>query len=379
MPDAGVVTTYADITERVAAEALSQTILESSPAPTVVIDATDGRTVYANPAFTTATGHTADSLNAMPFDEMIELTPADERALVDAAIEETLATGEVTSVERTYRSADGTVRWFDSRFLRLPSDDGNEVVITAIDTSQRRAVEEALEGERLQLERANRDLQEFVYIASHDLQEPLRTLTAFTELLALELPDQISDDAQTAMTFIQQGAGRMRALVQGLLEYSRIGAGRDVHDVDMNTLAAEVVEDLGDQIAREGGVVEIGPLPTVRGDRTELRLVLQNLISNALKFRHAEREPLVRLSAGAHQGGWRFEVADNGIGIAPRHVDRIFAIFQRLHAREIYEGTGMGLAHAKRAIANHGGEIGVESEAGAGSTFWFTLAPEGES
>lgn len=373
-----LVITSIDITERVAAEALSQTILASSPAPTVVVDATDGRTVYANPAFTAATGHTADSLNAMPFDDMLELTPADERALVDAAIAETLATGEVTSVERTYRSADGTVRWFDSRFLRLPSDDGNEVVVTAIDTSERRAVEEALEAERIRLERANRDLQEFVYIASHDLQEPLRTMTAFTELLALELPEAISDDAQTSMQFIQQGAGRMRALVLGLLEYSRIGAGRDVREIDMNTLAAEVVEDLGDQISREGASVEVGPLPTVRGDRTELRLVLQNLISNAIKFRAPDRDPVVRISAEAlEDDGWRFEIVDNGIGIDERHVDRIFAIFQRLHARDTYEGTGMGLAHAKRAVANHGGRIGVESEPGVGSTFWFTLSAEG--
>ncbi|MEM8704949.1 MAG: PAS domain-containing protein [Actinomycetota bacterium] len=370
--------TSIDITDRVEAQALSDTILDSSPAPTVVVDASDGSTVYANPAFTYATGHTAASLNAMPFAEMLRLTPDDERAIVDEAIATTLATGDVTSAERTYRSADGTVRWFDSRFLRLPTGSGNEVVITAIDTSERRAADEALEAERLRLERANRDLQDFVYIASHDLQEPLRTMTAFTELLALELPDDISDDATTSVRFIQQGAGRMRSLVQGLLEYSRIGPGREVADVDMAELVGGLVDDLADQIAREGARLDVDDLPTIRGDQTELRLIVQNLVSNAIKFRDPERPPTVSISATTTGDGWRFEVTDNGIGIEPRHVERIFAIFQRLHPNGRYEGTGMGLAHAKRAVANHGGEIGVVSEPDVGSTFWFTIAAGGE-
>ena len=367
-----------DISERLAAEGLSETILAASPAPTVVVDADSGTTIYANPAFTTATGHTPASLNAMVFEEMLDLTPDAERAVVDEAIRRTLETGEITSAVRTYRSTDGTVRWYDSRFLRLPHAPGAQVVITAVDTTDRLTAERALEAERLRLERANQDLQDFVYVASHDLQEPLRTVSAFATLLEQELTTELTEDARTQLRFIGEGTRRMQDMVAGLLELSRMERHHEVTEVDLAALVGEIEADLADQITREGATIATEALPTVLGDPTSLRTILQNLISNALKFRAPSRPPVVTIrSVDAADDVWRLEVSDNGIGIKDEHRDRIFTIFQRLHARDAYEGSGIGLAHCKRAAENHGGEIGVSSVLDSGSTFWFTLSREG--
>ena len=145
------------------------------------------------------------------------------------------------------------------------------------------------------------------------------------------------------------------------------------------SLVDAVTADLGDQIGREGASVTASALPTVLADATQLRLVFQNLVSNAIKFRSPDRPPQVEIAADDIGDAWRFTVRDNGIGIADKHVDRIFAIFQRLHSRSDYEGTGIGLAHAKRAVQNHGGTLGVDSEEGVGSTFWFTIPKEPDS
>lgn len=374
-----VLATAVDITDQLEAESFRSTLLESSPALTVVVDASQGRTLYTSPSFEAATGHTADSLNSMPPEELFGLTPDGERAVVDAAIQTTIATGQVVAAERSYRSANGDVRWYDSRFLHIPSGTGDQVMITAIDTTDRREALEALEAERVQLDAANKDLESFVYIASHDLQEPLRTLTGFTDLLREEVGDDLNPEAATAVRYINEGASRMRQLVTGLQEYSRIGVGRSVTDVDVSDLVADVIADLGDQIRRSGATVTVADLPVVRGDRPELRIVFQNLIGNAVKFAASDRRAVVSVrSEPIATGGWRFEVADNGIGIAPEHRERIFEIFRRVHARDRYDGTGIGLAHCKRAVENHGGLIGVESELGSCSTFWFTLAEDGQ-
>lgn len=367
-----------DISDRLAAEGLSETILAASPAPTVVVDADTGTTIYANPAFTAATGHTPAALNSMVFEDMLTLTPDGERALVDRAIRRTLETGEVTSAERTYRSTDGTVRWYDSRFLRLPHAPGAQVVITAIDTTDRLTAERALEAERIRLERANQDLQDFVYVASHDLQEPLRSVSAFATLLEQELAADLTGDARTHLRFIGEGTRRMQEMVAGLLELSRMERHHEVAEVDLTTLVGQIEADLADQIAREEATIVVHSLPTVLGDRTSLRTLLQNLISNALKFRSSTRPPEVTIRAvDGPEDAWRLEVSDNGIGIKDEHRERIFTIFQRLHARDAYEGSGIGLAHCKRAVENHGGEIGVSSAEDSGSTFWFTLSRDG--
>lgn len=373
-----VLVSATDITERIEAEAFADTILRSTPALTVALDVTTGQTLYASPTFEATTGHTLESLNAMTPEEMYALTPAEERPAVDAAITETLHTGEVTAAERSYRSADGTPRWYDSRFLRLGDPSDQRVLITGIDISERKAVEASLEEERVRLERANRNLAEFVHIASHDLQEPLRSLESFAKVLDEELePEALSDDGRMALELIVGGSDRMTSLVRGLAAYSRIGADREVGPVDVGAVVDDIIADLSDLISREDATVSVGQLPVVLGDATELRLILQNLITNAIKFRQPDSPPEVSIRGSRGGPGWRFEVSDNGIGIAPAQQDRIFQLFQRLHRSDQYPGTGIGLAHCKRAVENHGGVIGVDAEPGRGSTFWFTLSNSG--
>lgn len=366
-----------DVTDRVETEQFNETILRSSPALTVVVDAATGTTTFASASFTAATGYTADDLNAMAPAEIERLTPETERVLVDAAIAATLETGELRALERPYRHADGVVRWYDSRFLRLQRGAGTEVLITATDCTERRLATAALENERARLEHANRDLEGFVYIASHDLQEPLRTIAAFASLLRSELPPDLSEEVGEYLQFIDDGTARMRSLITGLLELSRIGREQDVAKVDTALVLDEIEADLADLIEREHATIERGDLPAIVADAPTIHLLLRNLVTNALRFRHADREPRVSVGVTTTSESWRFEVTDNGIGIAPHHTDRVFDVFQRLNPRSAYEGTGIGLAHCLKAVHSHGGAIGVESELGVGSTFWFTIpAPD---
>ncbi|MEM7095367.1 MAG: PAS domain-containing protein [Actinomycetota bacterium] len=367
-----------DITDTVEAQAFAESILSSTPALTVVFDPIARTTTYVNPSFENHTGHTAEALNDMSAEQIGSLTPYPDRTMVNDAVASAFETGEIVELERAYRSASGELRWYDCRFVRLPTAEPR-VLISGIDTTNRKQTERELEAHRLHLERVNRDLRDFVHIASHDLQEPLRTLTGFTQILNEELAGDLDRDAETALDYVNRGVGRMRDLVSGLSSYSRVGANRDVTLVDAAAVAQEVLDDLGDLVARERASVRVGALPELRADPIELRLIFQNLIANAIKFRRADRAVVVSIDAerdGRRQ--WRFTVRDNGIGIAEEHQDRIFAIFRRLHDRGEYEGTGVGLANCKRAVENHGGSIGVDSTVGRGSTFWFTIPDEAQ-
>jgi PAS domain S-box-containing protein len=226
------------------------------------------------------------------------------------------------------------------------------------------------------LERSNADLEQFAYVASHDLSEPLRMVAGFVQLLRKRYEGRLDDDADEFIGYTVDGVNRMQALIDDLLAFSRVGRGdRELTDVDAGAAARRARDALSAPLAETGADVEIGELPTVRGDERELGQLFQNLISNALKF-HGDDPPRVRVTADAEDGGaeWRFAVADNGIGIEPRHAERIFKMFQRLHGRDAYAGTGIGLAICKKIVEHHGGRIWVEPNADAGSVFRFTLA-----
>jgi hypothetical protein len=237
----------------------------------------------------------------------------------------------------------------------------------------RREAEKALERYAAELERSNQELEQFAYVASHDLQEPLRMVTSYLELLEERYRGQLGDDADDFIHFAVDGAMRMRELIRGLLAYSRVGThGQPFELTDCQTVVDLVLDNLQVAIRDSDAIVTHDPLPVVLADPTQMTQLLQNLIGNALKFR-GERQPEIHIGAQRQAGEWLFSVQDNGIGIEPQHTERIFVIFQRLYNRGAYPGAGIGLAICKRIVERHGGRIWVESEPGKGSTFTFTI------
>jgi light-regulated signal transduction histidine kinase (bacteriophytochrome) len=225
-----------------------------------------------------------------------------------------------------------------------------------------------------ELARSNKELEHFAYVASHDLQEPLRKIASFTELLAGRYKEKLDDKAGTYIGYIVDGAHRMQTLINDLLSFSRVTTrGKEFVAVDCNALVQRVLSDLELVIQKSGARVLVSGLPSVAADEIQLGQVFQNLIGNAIKYQSKDRAPAVHVSAAGKDNEWLFSVRDNGIGIDPRYFDRIFLLFQRLHSREEYSGTGMGLAIVKKIVERHGGRVWVESEPGKGSTFFFTL------
>jgi PAS domain S-box-containing protein len=268
---------------------------------------------------------------------------------------------------------DGTEFPVEISLSPMESATGPVVISTIRDITVRKQVEERLKSTAADLVRSNAELEQFAYVASHDLQEPLRMVASYTQLLARRYAGKLDTDADEFIGFAVDGAKRMQDLINDLLAYSRVGTRQlQVQPVDTGQLVNEVVTDLAAAIADSGATVVVDELPTVRGDPTQLRQLFQNLIANGIKFR-GSRAPQVRIAADRQEGGWQFSVQDNGIGMEAQYLERIFVLFQRLHTRAEYPGTGMGLAICKKIVERHGGRIWVESEPGQGTTFWFTL------
>ena len=240
----------------------------------------------------------------------------------------------------------------------------------------------ALEQQTAELVRSNDDLEQFAYVASHDLQEPLRKVSGFTQLLERRYGADLDDRAKEYIWYANDGARRMQDLINDLLAFSRVGRTTEAfEDVDLAAVTEETLAVFADRVEAEGATVNIGPLPTVRGDRRLLGQVMQNLVGNALKFRRPEEPPVVDVSCTDEDGMYTITVADNGIGIAPEYADQIFTIFKRLHVKTEYEGTGIGLALAKKVVEFHGGRIWLGASRSPGATFQFSLPhrPSGDS
>lgn len=232
---------------------------------------------------------------------------------------------------------------------------------------------EELENAKAILESKNKELEQFAFITSHDLQEPLRTISSFSELLQSEENSQLSEDHKKFIYYISQAAKRMTLLIHGLLEYSQLGKDRELQDVDLNQILDQVQEDMHARISSSNSIVEYVDLPIVKGYPLELRLLFQNLISNAIKFKKESEAPFIKISTAFIDGEWMIGVQDNGIGINEKYLKKIFVIFQRLCAKNEGNGTGIGLAHCQKIVVLHHGQIWVESEVGIGSTFYFTI------
>jgi PAS domain S-box-containing protein len=280
---------------------------------------------------------------------------------------------------------DGTARW--QRINKAPLHDGNRAVIGVLgiyeDITEQKRADEKLRQTLDELANTNAELERFAYIASHDLQEPLRMVAAYVQLLGIRYQGQLDADADEFIGYAVEGARRMQQLILDLLEYSRIGArGSPRQPTDATVACQTAIQDLELAIAEIHATIECDPLPTVLADPAQLQQLFQNLIANAIKF-HGAEPPHVRISARqtfevaetsqVSSKVWEFAVRDNGIGIEAAYFDKIFVLFQRLHTRKAYAGTGIGLAICKKIVERHGGRIWVESQLGHGATFYFTL------
>ncbi|MEM1215397.1 MAG: PAS domain-containing protein, partial [Bacteroidota bacterium] len=277
--------------------------------------------------------------------------------------------------EVRYFHKDGSIVWVFCRGKVIEWDEQGQpvrMVGSHVDITKLKQVERLENYNRL-LEQKNSELEQFAYVASHDLQEPLRTITSFVEIFAEDHLDKLDAEGQRQLNYITQAAGRMSDLVKDLLDYSRLGKDRYLTDVDLKKVVNDIIKDIAKNIEESKVLLNVDALPTIRAYPHEIRVLFQNLLTNAIKFNNPDERPVVNITFAEEEKHWVFRVKDNGIGIAPKHQERIFVIFQRLHNQSVYEGTGIGLAQCKKIVELHRGEIGVVSEKGAGSTFFFTI------
>jgi len=283
------------------------------------------------------------------------------------------ALGDVNAVECIKQGATDYV--LKDGLARLP-----EVIRRALrekhERSLRLKVEVDLARKVDELARSNADLEQFAYVASHDLQEPLRMVTAYTQLLGERYRGRLDENADKFIGYASEGALRMQVLIQDLLAFSRVGKKEASKSFDCNDVVKETLLALTSAIEESGAVVTHGELPTLWADRTQIVQLFQNLIGNAIKF-HGKEPPTVSVQAEKVGEQWQFSVSDNGIGIEPQYAENVFVVFQRLHGRSDYPGNGIGLAICKKIVEGYGGKIWVESQGGSGSSFKFTMPCQG--
>jgi light-regulated signal transduction histidine kinase (bacteriophytochrome) len=300
-----------------------------------------------------------------------------ERLVADGlrSTEDALAQQIGTGIELTALRKDGSLFPIELMLSPLESADGTLVTAAIRNISVRKASEANLLQKMEELNRSNEELGQFAYIASHDLQEPLRMVASYTQLLSRRYKGKLDSDADEFIAFAVDGASRMQRLIQDLLAYSRVGTkGRDLRTTSSEDALQQALLNLRNAIEDSSALVTHDPLPNVMADEMQLTQLFQNLVGNAIKYQDSGA-PKVHISA-ARNGGkqWHFAVKDNGLGIDPQYFERIFGMFQRLHKREEFSGTGIGLAICKKIVERHGGNISVESQPGQGSTFRFALA-----
>jgi len=349
-------------------------LLEAAPDAMVVVDQ-DGRIVLVNVQAEKTFAYYRDELIGQPVTNIIPVGFA-ERLIADGlrSPEDALAQQIGTGIELVARCKNGTEFPIEIMLSPLESAEGTLVTAAIRDIAVRKRAEAHLLEKMAELHRSNEELGQFAYIASHDLQEPLRMVASYTQLLAKRYKGRLDADADEFIAFAVDGANRMQRLIQDLLAFSRVGtAGAELGPVSSEHALGEALRNLNGIIGERGAVISSDPLPEVHADESQLAQMFQNLIGNAIKYQ-GKKVPKIHVSAARSDDDiWLFSVKDNGIGIEKKYFERIFGMFQRLHGRDEFSGTGIGLAICKKIIERHGGSISVSSRPSHGSTFTFSL------
>ena len=377
-PMGGLVGTIEDITAakeserrlRLSEEKFAKAF-RASPDAMVISATQDGRYIELNDAFSAMLGYTRDEFMGKSALDLGVWVDAEDRARLVRHIRRD---GQASEFESRLRRKNGQVFDVLISVQEVVLDDLDCLLFICRDVSQSKEMEARTKELLARLDSSNKELEQFAYVTSHDLQEPLRMIASYAQLIERRYRGRLDADADEFIAFLVDGAKRMQAMIRDLLEYSRVERlGGPFTEFDLGQVLEDVRHNLGAALAETGGRIEFGPMPSIFADRSQMVRLFQNLIGNALKYRSPEHPPLVTVSAEAGPPGWVFSVADNGIGIESTYFDRIFLVFQRLHTREHYDGTGIGLAICKKIVERHGGRIWVESSPGKGSVFSFTI------
>lgn len=348
-----------------------ETVFNSSPTG-IVITKNQSEIIHCNPSFATMLGYKEDELVGK---SLLDFTHEEDKAST-LKMQNLVNKNKVDEfdVEKRYIIKNNEVIWAKT-WVSVIERKGDEVVKVAMveNITSRKETEQKIEQKSKELTAINQELENFAYVASHDLQEPLRTIASFIQILDKRYGQTLDEDGQQFMGFVVDGAKRMQLLIRDLLEYSRVNRfNTDYEKVDLNEVFETVNRVLKEKIDDSDAVLLAENLPVIQGNKIQLTQVFQNMVDNAIKFR-GKSKPEVTITVEEQPGKWLICVKDNGIGISPEYFQRIFVIFQRLHTREEYSGTGIGLALCKKIIERHGGEIWVESGKRKGTTFYFTI------
>lgn len=361
---------------RLAAGALRATklryedLFDNSPDMYVVVDVATGRMLECNQTVVAETGYGRDEILGRPVSDLYHRAWRQE---AEAAFDSLLRDGEVRDAELQLQRKDGSAIDVSLNMSAVRDERGRVLHsrLTWRDITDRKRALEALARQAQELRRSNQELEQFAYAAAHDLQEPLRLVMRYTQLLRERYGGELDQDADEFIGFAVEGSARMHSLLNGLLDFSQV-KGLEKQELDSGAVLEQALRRLHPQMSEASAAISRSELPRVVANKRELGLVFEHLIANAIKFR-SERPLRVSVSASLERGEWRFAVEDNGIGVEPGYADQIFVVFQRLHKRRDYSGTGIGLAICKKVVERHGGRIWVEPASEQGARFCFTL------
>jgi PAS domain S-box-containing protein len=369
-------------------EKLLHVVIDHLPVPVAYVSLPGQRYQFVNQKYADSVGLSVENITGKHVSEILDK----QRFDYAMSFLERIQDGDECSFDNSFVIA-GEQRWMETNFVPNSDESGKVIgfVVMNYDITERQQVEDGLrdfnvilehrvEKRTKQMKGLNEELtnhlgelEQFSYIINHDLQEPLHALTTFSGLLREHYAEKLDEDGNQYLDFIFKATDRMNDLIKGLFIYSLLGKYHSKTSVDCNVIVAAVLSDLKGKITESGAEITVQPLPTLIGYETELKLLFQNLITNALKFHKQDIAPEISISSERDKDAWIFKIADNGIGIEPKHLNKIFVIFQRLHNRSDYPGTGIGLAHCKKIVELHHGRIWVESTPGNGSVFSFTI------